>query len=65
MQLKTLLGLAAMAETAFGASLQQVQNWGTNPSKIQMYIYVPDKLATKPAIIVAVCFSFPSSSCPR
>jgi len=54
MQLKSLLGLAALAETAFGASLQQVQNWGTNPSRIQMYIYVPDKLATKPAIIVAL-----------
>ncbi|KAK4183712.1 family 1 putative carbohydrate esterase [Podospora australis] len=54
MQLKSLLGLAALADTAFGASLQQVQNWGTNPSRIQMYIYVPDKLATKPAIIVAL-----------
>lgn len=36
------------------ASLQQVTNFGVNPSNTKMYIYVPDKLATKPAIIVAI-----------
>ena len=38
----------------FCASLQAVASFGTNPTSIQMNIYVPDKLATKPAIIVAV-----------
>jgi hypothetical protein len=51
---KTFLGLAATAATCLGASLQQVSNFGNNPTKIQMHIYVPDKLAAKPAIIVAV-----------
>ncbi len=54
MLLRTVLGLAAAAETCLGASLQQVSSFGNNPTKIQMYIYVPDKVAAKPAVIVAV-----------
>ncbi|KAK4150531.1 carbohydrate esterase [Chaetomidium leptoderma] len=50
----TLVGLAATAATCLGASLQQVSNFGNNPSNIQMYTYVPDKVATNPAIIVAL-----------
>jgi acetylxylan esterase len=36
------------------ASLQQVSNWGASgvPTYISMYIYVPDKLATNPPILV-------------
>ncbi|KAK4222919.1 family 1 putative carbohydrate esterase [Podospora fimiseda] len=50
----SLFGLVATATTALGASLQQVQNWGTNPTRINMHIYVPDKLAAKPPIVVAL-----------
>ena len=46
-----LLGLAAVS---LGASLVQVKEFGGNPTKIQMYIYVPDKLAPKPAVVGAV-----------
>jgi hypothetical protein len=46
--------LATCVALGFCASLQAVASFGTNPTNIQMYIYVPDKLATKPAIIVAV-----------
>jgi hypothetical protein len=46
--------LATFVAVVFCASLQTVADFGTNPTKIQMYIYVPDKLATKPAVIVAV-----------
>ncbi len=35
-------------------SLQQVNSFGSNPSNIQMFIYVPNKLANNPPIIVAV-----------
>jgi len=52
--LSTLLTFAASITLAACASLQPVTNWGGNPTKINMYIYVPDKLATKPAIIVAL-----------
>jgi acetylxylan esterase len=39
---------------ARAASLQQVPSWGASgvPSTASMYIYVPDKLATKPPILV-------------
>ncbi|KAI5919184.1 carbohydrate esterase family 1 protein [Camillea tinctor] len=36
------------------AALQQVTGFGANPSNTKMYIYVPDKLAESPAIIVAI-----------
>ncbi|KAK0719335.1 Alpha/Beta hydrolase protein [Lasiosphaeris hirsuta] len=36
------------------ASLKQVSDFGANTSKVKMYIYVPDKLAEKPPIIVAI-----------
>lgn len=39
---------------ALGASLQQVSNFGSNPSNIRMFIYVPDRVVAKPAVIVAV-----------
>jgi acetylxylan esterase len=39
---------------ARAASLQQVSNWGANgvPSYVAMYVYVPDKLAANPPILV-------------
>lgn len=36
------------------ASLVQVADFGENSSGTKMYIYVPNNLATKPAIIVAI-----------
>jgi len=54
MFVRTFLGLAATAATCLGASLQEVTNFGDNPSNIQMYIYVPDQLAANPPVIVAV-----------
>lgn len=45
---------ALIAIPAEAASLQPVSNWGSSgvPSYISMYIYVPDKLATNPPILV-------------
>jgi len=47
------LGLLAARPSA-AASLQPVANWGASgvPSYISMYIYVPDKLAGSPPILV-------------
>ncbi|KAJ3035959.1 hypothetical protein HDV00_003253 [Rhizophlyctis rosea] len=39
---------------ALTSSLQQVSNFGTNPSGSNMYIYVPTQLAINPPIIVAI-----------
>lgn len=46
-------GLSALVAPALGA-LTQVTNFGSNPTNLQMYISVPSKLATNPALIVAV-----------
>jgi acetylxylan esterase len=54
MLFRHIASLVASAAVGLGASLQQVQGWGSNPSNIQMFIYVPDRVATKPAIIVAM-----------
>ncbi|XP_014551810.1 carbohydrate esterase family 1 protein [Bipolaris victoriae FI3] len=47
--------IAAICATANGA-LTRVNNWGSNPTNLQMNINVPAKLATKPAIILALHF---------
>lgn len=36
------------------ASLTQVQNFGTNPSGIKMFIYVPQKLQAKPPVVLVL-----------
>ncbi|KAK3371154.1 Alpha/Beta hydrolase protein [Lasiosphaeria ovina] len=54
MLFRSFVALVATAATGICASLQQVKDFGANPTKIYMYIYVPDKLAAKPAVIVAL-----------
>jgi hypothetical protein len=54
LELLSLLILHLAATKA--ASLTQVANFGNNPGETDMYIYVPDTLATNPAIIVAVSY---------
>jgi hypothetical protein len=49
----TVTALLASAGSAMGA-LQQVTGFGSNPTNIQMFISVPAKVATNPAIVVAV-----------
>ncbi|KAK7954301.1 carbohydrate esterase family 1 protein [Apiospora saccharicola] len=36
------------------ASLQQVSGFGSNPSGAKMFIYVPNNVASKPAVVVAI-----------
>ncbi|GAA3800266.1 hypothetical protein GCM10022226_19780 [Sphaerisporangium flaviroseum] len=42
------------ASPASPASLTEVTNFGTNPSNLRMHLYVPDTVAARPAIVVAV-----------
>lgn len=51
MQFTTLLALCGLAGAA---SLQRVANFGANPANVKMFVYVPDRLAANPAIVVAV-----------
>ncbi|HEY5961994.1 MAG TPA: PHB depolymerase family esterase [Polyangiaceae bacterium] len=61
--LAILFGLSAAAP-ARAASLQPVSNWGASgvPTYISMYIYVPDKPATSPPILVVSHFCGGSAS---
>lgn len=36
------------------ATLTEVTNFGTNPSNLQMYLYVPNNVTAHPAVVVAV-----------
>ncbi|GKT85957.1 PHB depolymerase family esterase [Colletotrichum tofieldiae] len=54
MRFSTILSAIGLAVSASAASLQQVTNFGSNPSGVKMYIYVPDQLAANPPIIVAL-----------
>lgn len=57
-----LLGVAGLIATAIfllappasAASLTEITSFGSNPSQLRMYLYVPDKVAAKPAVVVAV-----------
>ena len=52
-----LTAIITIATTVDGA-LTRVNDFGTNPTNLQMNIYVPAKLADKPAVIIAVCCQF-------
>ncbi|KAK3936170.1 putative acetylxylan esterase A [Diplogelasinospora grovesii] len=52
--LLALASLGSTAEVVKRAALTQVTNFGANTSGTKMYIYVPNNLATNPAVIVAV-----------
>ena len=49
----SVAALCALVAAANGA-LVRVNDFGSNPTNLQMNIYVPSQLATKPAIILAV-----------
>ena len=60
-----LLGLALAAGAALGfslpaatpaaaASLTQISNFGTNPTGLQMYLYVPNSVKANPPILLAL-----------
>lgn len=46
--------VAPTAPAAAAASLTEVTNFGSNPSNLQMYLYVPDSVTAHPAVLVAV-----------
>ncbi|KAF2837852.1 carbohydrate esterase family 1 protein [Patellaria atrata CBS 101060] len=52
--LRSLLAVFALVSAAWAASLTQVTNWGSNPSNIGMWIYVPNNVAPNPAVVLAL-----------
>jgi acetylxylan esterase len=47
-------GALLLAGPAQAASLTQVTNFGSNPSNLNMYVYVPANVAPHPALLVAI-----------
>ncbi|MEU9191183.1 PHB depolymerase family esterase [Streptomyces sp. NPDC048484] len=45
---------AAASTAAPAAALTEVTGFGSNPSNLQMYLYVPDSVTANPAVVVAV-----------
>ncbi|TDC74157.1 extracellular catalytic domain type 1 short-chain-length polyhydroxyalkanoate depolymerase [Streptomyces hainanensis] len=52
--LPLLAALLVTAPPASAATLTEVTNFGTNPSGLRMHLYVPDNVAPRPAVLVAV-----------
>ncbi|SBT42002.1 extracellular catalytic domain type 1 short-chain-length polyhydroxyalkanoate depolymerase [Micromonospora narathiwatensis] len=50
----TALAAVTTATPASAAALTEVTNFGTNPSNLRMYLYVPDRVAPQPALVVAI-----------
>ncbi|MDG4798089.1 PHB depolymerase family esterase [Micromonospora sp. WMMD1082] len=51
-----LAALAALSvpAPASAATLTEVTSFGTNPSNLRMYLYVPDRVAPRPGLLVAI-----------
>lgn len=49
-----LLVTVCLPRAAAAASLQEVQGFGNNPSNARMFLYVPDRVATTPGVLVAI-----------
>jgi len=50
------------AHPAAAASLTQVTNFGNNPTNLKMYVYVPNTVAARPALLVAIHYCGGSAS---
>jgi len=50
----TVLSVLLLVSHALGASLMPVTNFGSNPTNVGFYLYVPDRLEPNPAIIAAI-----------
>ncbi|MEV4118887.1 PHB depolymerase family esterase [Micromonospora sp. NPDC049645] len=52
--LATVTAVVTPATPASAATLTQVTNFGTNPTNLQMHLYVPDRVAAQPALLLAL-----------
>jgi acetylxylan esterase len=50
----TLAAMLAIGHPSAAASLQEVTGFGNNPSNAKMYLYVPDRPAASPPVLVAI-----------
>ncbi|MFY1623240.1 PHB depolymerase family esterase [Micromonospora sp. WMMD735] len=52
--LATVTAVVTAPNPASAATLTQVTNFGTNPTNLQMHLYVPDRVAARPALLLAL-----------
>ncbi|WP_328347943.1 extracellular catalytic domain type 1 short-chain-length polyhydroxyalkanoate depolymerase [Micromonospora sp. NBC_00421] len=52
--LATMTAVVTAPTPASAATLAQVTNFGTNPTNLQMHLYVPDRVAARPALLLAL-----------
>ncbi|MBM0231254.1 PHB depolymerase family esterase [Micromonospora sp. STR1_7] len=52
--LATMTAVVTVATPASAATLTQVTNFGSNPTNLQMHLYVPDRVAARPALLLAL-----------
>ncbi|GGM26103.1 MULTISPECIES: extracellular catalytic domain type 1 short-chain-length polyhydroxyalkanoate depolymerase [Micromonospora] len=52
--LATTTAVVTAPAPASAATLTQVTNFGTNPTNLQMHLYVPDRLAARPGLLLAL-----------
>ncbi|BCL18013.1 extracellular catalytic domain type 1 short-chain-length polyhydroxyalkanoate depolymerase [Micromonospora sagamiensis] len=50
----TVVAAVTVPAPASAATLTEVTAFGPNPSNLRMYLYVPDRVAPRPALVVAV-----------
>ncbi|MGW6933013.1 extracellular catalytic domain type 1 short-chain-length polyhydroxyalkanoate depolymerase [Lentzea sp. NPDC054927] len=48
------VALSLVPQPALAASLVRVTDFGTNPTGLNMYVYAPDRIAARPAMLVMV-----------
>ncbi|SMC93055.1 PHB depolymerase family esterase [Lentzea albidocapillata] len=56
------VAISLVPQPAQAASLVRVTNFGTNPTGLNMYVYAPDRLAERPALLVMVHYCTGSAS---
>jgi poly(hydroxyalkanoate) depolymerase family esterase len=56
------VGVLLGVRPAAAASLTRVTGFGNNPTNLNMYVYVPDRVAPKPALLVMVHYCTGSAS---
>ncbi|WKU06827.1 PHB depolymerase family esterase [Micromonospora sp. HUAS LYJ1] len=52
--LATVTAVVTAPNPASAATLTQVTSFGTNPTNLQMHLYVPDRVAARPALLLAL-----------
>ncbi|KAH7305806.1 PHB depolymerase family esterase [Stachybotrys elegans] len=54
MRLTSAFAAVSLLLSGADAALQQISNWGTNPGGLTLHAYIPNNVASRPAVILAL-----------